>query len=246
MGDRYARIPSRAVSCRDLSATDWRVLACVALHADASGRAWPSMATIAKMVGIRREDVPRPIRRLEQLRLLRREPGSPTSSNIYVIALDDEAVSAEARTRVREGADRVSIIRGGLVSAPLRTKQPIEQQMVDTHTYRTAARSRSRACSRPAKPQNTADDDFERFWRVYPHRGAHPDPKKPARLKFEAAVKRGIDPAAIIAGAERYRSHVEQQGTEPRFRPQAQTWLNQERWAELHEPELLPLRVGMN
>jgi len=204
------------------------------------------MATIAKMVGIRREDVPRPIRRLEQLRLLRREPGSPTSSNIYIIALDDEPESAEARTGVRDSADRVSAIRGGLVSAPLRTKQPIEQQMVDTHANRPAARSRSHACSCPAEAQNSANDDFERFWRVYPHRGAHPDPKKPARVKFEAAVKRGIDPAAIIAGAERYRAHVEQQGTEPGFRPQAQTWLNQERWAELHEPQLPRLRAGMN
>src|SRR5262249_24838711 len=231
MGDRYARIPSRAIGCRELSATDWRVLACIALHADASGRAWPSMATIAKMVGIRREDVPRSIRRLEQLRLLRREPGSPTSSNIYIIALDDEAVSAKARTGVRDSADRVSAIRGGFVSAPLRTKQPIEQQMIDTHAHRPAARSRSLACSRAVEAKNSAKHDFESFWRVYPHRGAHADPKKPARAKFEATLRLGVDPDIIIAGAERYRAHVERQGVEARYVAQAQTWLNQERWA---------------
>jgi len=45
-----------------------------------------------------------------------------------------------------------------------------------------------------------ANSDFEIFWRIYPHRGSFPDPKKPARLKFEA-VKRDVDPAAIITGA---------------------------------------------
>ena len=65
--------------------------------------------------------------------------------------------------------------------------------------------------------------------------------------KSRTAVKRGIDPGEIIAGAKRYRAHVESQGTEPRFRPQAQTWLNQERWNDqLQAPEPPRLKVGMN
>jgi hypothetical protein len=196
------------------------------------------MATIAKMVGIRREDVPRSISRLERLQLLRRESGSPTNSNIYIIAIGDEAVSAGARTGVRDSADRVS--------AQLRTKQPIEQQMIDTHAHQPPARSRSRASTRPVAAQNRANDDFERFWRVYPHRGTHPDPIKPARAKFEAALRLGVDPDIIIAGAERYRAYLKRQGVEARYVPQAQTWLNQERWEQLHEPEVPRLRVGMN
>jgi hypothetical protein len=92
-----------------------------------------------------------------------------------------------------------------------------------------------------------ASREFEAFWRVYPHRGEFPDPKKPARLKFDATLKRGIDPGQIIAGAKRYRAHVESRGIEPRFRPQAQTWLNQERWNDqLQAPEPPRLKVGMN
>jgi hypothetical protein len=110
---------------------------------------------------------------------------------------------------------------------------------IDVH--RSAARS-----ARSREYEGAASCDFDIFWQIYPHRGGFSDPKKPARLKFEAAVSRGVDPAAIIAGAQRYRAHVEQQGIEPRFVAQAQTWLNQERWAQLHEPEAPRLRAGMN
>jgi hypothetical protein len=123
--------------------------------------------------------------------------------------------------------------------------------------HRTAGRKTPNSSSdEPVKNQNQiaryarsegASSDFETFWRIYPHRGDFSDPKKPAGAKFAAAVRRGVDPAEIIAGAERYRAHVESLGTEPRFRPQAQTWLNQERWNDqLGAPEPLRLRVGMN
>jgi hypothetical protein len=114
---------------------------------------------------------------------------------------------------------------------------------IDAHAYRPAARPARFSALQVNK--DGANDEFETFWRIYPHRGEFSDPKKPARLKFEVAVKRGADPADIIAGADRYRAHVEQQGTEARYRPQAQTWLNQERWTQ-KAPEPPRLRVGMN
>jgi hypothetical protein len=110
--------------------------------------------------------------------------------------------------------------------------------------HRPAARSLG--CNRQVDAPDGANADFEDFWDIYPHRGEFSDPKKPARAKFEAAVKRGIDPATIIAGAERYREHVEQEGTKPRFRPQAKTWLDEERWGQPYKPEVPQLQVGMN
>jgi hypothetical protein len=199
------------------------------------------MTTIALRTGIRRQDVPRTIRRLEQFRLLRREPGGPTSPNVYRLAFDDDAaVSATPATGVRNNADRVSANRGSLVSAPVRTKQPIEQP-----TEQLAARS---ACSRVRgrQTEDGANSEFEDFWRIYPHRGSFPDPKKPARLKFEAAVTRGVDAGEIIRGAENYRATVEANGTEPRYVAQALTWLNQERWNDYPETADYRLRVGMN
>ena len=80
-----------------------------------------------------------------------------------------------------------------------------------------------------------ADEQFEVFWRAYPSRRNHSNPKKPARAKFVTALKRGVAAADIIRGAENYAAYVEREGTDPKYVPQAQTWLHQERWAQYQE-----------
>ena len=88
------------------------------------------------------------------------------------------------------------------------------------------------------KEDNTVDStarQFEEFWRTYPSRRPHSNPKKTARTKFETAVKRGVAAADIIHAAENYAAYVEREGTDPKFVAQAQTWLNQERWAQYQE-----------
>jgi hypothetical protein len=90
-------------------------------------------------------------------------------------------------------------------------------------------------------------EHFELFWRAYPSREPHPNPKKPAAHKFAAALKRGTDPAVIIAGAQRYADYIALDKTDPRFIKQAVTWLNQELWSEAYKPptgKLLRMRVG--
>jgi hypothetical protein len=248
MTDRYARLPMGAIGRRELSASDWRVLACIGLHADPSGRAYPSMAMIAQMTGIRRGDVPRAIRRLEGLGLLQIAERGPRGANVYRITFGPSATVRTVSVRkdadsvaptVRNRADRTVRNAAAKVSAPVRTKQPNNNPR-NRLLARRAAREREHV-------DEGANSEFEIFWRTYPHRGAHPDPKKPARQKFDAAVKRGVDPADIIAGAERYRAHVEANGTDRRYVAQAVTWLNQERWNDHPEtPEPPRLKVGMN
>jgi hypothetical protein len=77
-----------------------------------------------------------------------------------------------------------------------------------------------------------ASPHFQAFWQAYPSRSPHPNPKKLARAKFEAAIKRGVDPAVIVAGAERYARYAASERTDPRYIAQAATWLNQDRWTE--------------
>jgi len=74
-------------------------------------------------------------------------------------------------------------------------------------------------------------EKFDDFWSIYPHRKG--DPKKPALLKFAAALKRGIDSGTIAKGVEAFSASVA--GEDPQFIPQAVTWLNQERWADDYE-----------
>lgn len=113
MTRRVARIPEWAIGCRELAASDWRIYACVSLHAKSDGTgAFPSMETLAAMTGIRRQDVPRSLLRLVQLGLLRRSRqsvGGGWRNNQYEVVLD-APVSAELRTDqgVRNLADRVS------------------------------------------------------------------------------------------------------------------------------------------
>ena len=232
---RFARISEIAVRCRELSASDWRVLACISLHADASGRAYPGMRTIAEMAGIRREDVPRTIRRLEQLRQLRRDPGTgPGGANVYILNLDDAGGSATLRT-VSNGADPQGCgqgVRNGAEkgSATLRTKQTIEQ----TNEHIRAGEAK------------TASEFFDTFWRIFPSRGGHTNPKKPAHEKFNAAVKRGVDPELIIRAAENYAAHIVRSNTAGRYVKQAQFWLSQESWEQYGAPdEPEQLHAGM-
>ena len=78
---------------------------------------------------------------------------------------------------------------------------------------------------------------FDEFWRTYPSRRSHSNPKKPARAKFDAALKRGVAASDIIRGAQNFAAYVEREGTDPKFVAQAQTWLSQERWTQYQEQE---------
>ncbi len=83
---------------------------------------------------------------------------------------------------------------------------------------------------------NSYTVDFDEFWRVYPGRKPHSNPKKTARQKFELALTRGASVADITRGARNYAVYVERERVEPKFVAQAATWLNQERWTEYQEP----------
>jgi hypothetical protein len=244
MAERYARIPEAVIGRRDMSATDWRVFVAVALHMDTSGRAYPSMTRIAAMAGIRRKDVPRTIGRLEGLGLLRREPrAGPKGANLYVVLDGESALLRTVRTAAdcpQCGDKGVRTIATG-ESALLRTKHTKEQTSKQNHARRT---SHARV---GAELNRDGADEFERFWKAYPHRGSHPDPKRLARLKFVAALKRGADPEEIIRGTQNYRLAVERDTIEPRYIPQANTWLGDERWVDHPDaPEPPQLRAGMN
>ncbi len=80
---------------------------------------------------------------------------------------------------------------------------------------------------------------------VYPRRNPHANPKKPARQKYEAAIKKGVNPADIFKGAKHYAAYVVQNQTDPQFITQAITWLNQERWTE-YQVEPKPAKSSQN
>ena len=112
------------------------------------------------------------------------------------------------------------------------------KQTGDTTDY-TRARGLTNHQPPTLKESNTVASltarQFDEFWSIYPSRRSHSNPKKPARAKFEAALKRGAVAADIIRGAENYAAYVEREGTDPKYVAQAQTWINQERWTQYQE-----------
>lgn len=76
-----------------------------------------------------------------------------------------------------------------------------------------------------------SDEAFDRFWTVYPRKTA----KGTARTAWAKALKRGANPEAVIAAAERFRDHLAATKANPKYTPYPASWLNGERYDD--EPE---------
>ena len=117
MNIRFAKIPAKALSA-NLWAIDWAVLAALGLHADKVGRAFPSMARIAALIGTKRNNIPRSLHRLETQGLLRRhrvrKPGGGWHVTHYELVFEplDSVITHDDTGSPRQGVitcdDRVS------------------------------------------------------------------------------------------------------------------------------------------
>lgn len=79
----------------------------------------------------------------------------------------------------------------------------------------------------PPKGDDDEPDRFDEFWSVYPHRNGQKKGKKPARLKWNAARKRGVSQQTMIDGARASHSMPDVKRGFPR---DPVTWINQEGW----------------
>lgn len=79
---------------------------------------------------------------------------------------------------------------------------------------------------------HSGDDPFEDFCKAYPKRdGANP--KLPARKRFLAACKSGVDAAAIVNSARKYAAELAAKGqVGTPYVAQMVTWLTQQRWGD--------------
>ena len=72
------------------------------------------------------------------------------------------------------------------------------------------------------------DRHFVEFWSAYPRKIG----KQGARKTWDAAVKRGVAPAAVTAGAVAFAEHVRAWRTPEDKIPHPSTWLNAGRWED--------------
>ena len=107
-------------------------------------------------------------------------------------------------------------------------RHALPETETETETETDNTETDIRAVANATRPDR--DEAFEQFWKAYPKReGANP--KAPARKSFDAAVRSGADPPAIVAGAVAYAADPSTKiGTS--YVAQAVTWLNQKRWQD--------------
>lgn len=85
---------------------------------------------------------------------------------------------------------------------------------------------------------------FADFWAEYPKRAG--DRKRAAaEAKWKLAIKRGVDPGLIVAGAKRYRAFCDATGkTGTEYIQQAPTWLNGRAWENEFELPAEPPKLA--
>jgi hypothetical protein len=225
---RFAMVPARAVDDSRLGRSAFFVLGVLATYGDRDGWCWPSLATLAKRIGVSRQAVSRQLTGLERLGYVetkhRTHASGGTASNVYRIIHDADLGSENDRNDDCEKADEGGQpdVAGG-------------QRGVDGGVTSDVDHILKNKPNELKPIPSVVDHQFETFWRSYPPRRPHQNPKKPARQKFDAALKRGVRFADIQRGVENFARYVEQEHTDPKYVPQAKTWLHQERWADHQE-----------
>lgn len=87
---------------------------------------------------------------------------------------------------------------------------------------------------RPRTNPEAEHPDFAAWYAAYPRHTA----RRKASQAYQAAIKRGASPEALLAGAKAYSGLPDR---EPRFTKHPATWLNQDCWLdEQPEPEPTP------
>jgi biotin operon repressor len=223
-----------------------------------SGRCDPGYERLAQVLGISERSVFRRIAELEHAGRIAidRQRGRGKLSNFHLVMAermtaassfsDPKKVTAASSFKAekvtpvtKKGDSAVSekVTPVGSHKAFLKAKRKAEKSQTlapDLFSGKKDAPARSKHAARinkQAKPD--IDASFQEFWAAYPKRVA----KEAARKAFAAALKGGVEPEVLIAGAARYAA--ERAGQEARYTKHPATWLNGGCWAD--EPPGAPV-----
>lgn len=194
------------------------VLLAIADHQGEIG-AWPSIATLARMVNASERSVQRDIQELVALGELDVQVQQAPSrgqykSNLYWVTLPGVTELQSGVTNTTSGVTKTGV-RGDTVGV-LNLKEPLQKP------NRTIV-------------QNKFEPEFQEFWKIYPRRSG----KAAAQKAFVKACQT-VGPEVVLAGAVRFAK--DPYLPTKQFIPHPATWLNQGRWDDepLPERELTP------
>jgi hypothetical protein len=141
---------------------------------------------------------------------------------------DADDVTGDAK---RNGSDGCDVTGDATPRAPVNGSS--------TTSENTRVISKKENPPKGGQKKGASREDFERFKAVYPRRKGS-NPTEPAWQKFDAAVRSGEDPEAIIAAAQRYGAEEASLGhAGTPFVKQMQVWLNQKCWRDYPEPSVV-------
>lgn len=185
------------------------VLLAIADHQGEMG-AWPSLATLAKMVNSSERSVQRDIDYLQQIGELevhyQQAPvRSHYKSNLYFVQLPGVT---EMQTGVTNTETGVTNTQGGVTAGGV---QSLNRTITETLT------------------ETPERDLFEEFWKEYPKKSD----KRVALKAFRSALKR-VSFEHLMAGAIAYRQQTAE--IEQRFIKNPATWLNADAWENEIKP----------
>ena len=189
--------------------TDRMVLLAIADEADDDGKGgYPGFDLLAHKCRLPRTTVRRAVDRLEELGELRVFRPVQRGRGHYTTY---EVTIAEKRARVAlsgNGPDRAETGHNG----PDRADEVPLTSTTNGHAVR-GTQDASKTLSA-----------FDRFWDVYPLHVGRQD-----ALRAWAKIPKGVDPEAVIAGAERYR---DDKNRKPDFTKHPGPWLRAGRWED--------------
>ncbi|WP_231583663.1 helix-turn-helix domain-containing protein [Cellulomonas sp. A375-1] len=198
--------------------------------ANDEGRAWPSVATLARRVNRDERNVQRALAVLVGVGAVAREERRGRATAYTVTPGVGVAPGAPATPDVG-----VTPAPGAGVTPPPAPASPAPGVGVTQNPLLTLTEPAVEPSPPRASHSGTAPDMFEEFWAAYPRRSD----KKRARQAWAKAI-RSQDPAALVQRAQEYADDPNL--PEAQFVPHASTWLNGERWTDLplparHQPQ---------
>ncbi len=219
---RFSIIPARAIDDPRLGKAALVVLCALGTYSNRDGWCWPSTKTLCQRLRLTRRPVTENIRQLQELEYIE--------------------IQARFNEKGQQQSNKYRVLHDADLPADLWDKGGAGEQhpgMLVSSTPGGAGEQHPERTKKERTKKHTVDSSpaggFEEFWRAYPSRKPHPNPKAPAKKKYEGAINRGVPPADIIRGANNFALYVEHERLNPKYVVQAQTWLSQERWSEHQE-----------
>ena len=117
---RYTKLAASSVFDRSISAEAFRILAALGTYADAEGFCFPSVATIAARLGLKRRQVQRHLRALEAAGFLTTETRKRTDgkggfgSNVYRVLTEGDASPDDAMPPAKASSDDAMVIESAM------------------------------------------------------------------------------------------------------------------------------------